>query len=329
MKGMVFVKVRFNKYVMLALLVMMVVIFTACSKQKTAEDAPVKIGMIPVVDNLPLWVAEEEGYFADAGVEVELIPFDSAVEKDSAIAAQQIDGGLGDILTLASLNGSGVPVKIIAIAQGNTAEEGIFFLLSAPGSGITEPGQLKNVEVAVSLNSVIEYVTDQMLLSQGFDQEEIKKLSIPKIPPRLEALLNGQVKAAVLPEPSASIAVLNGAQVVMDDSFENVSQSVIYFHQSALEDKEEQIKAMMRAYARAVEDIQSKPAAFNHILVEKARVHQDVLDQQEKTSFRILFSQPELPAEKHIQDVVRWMLDRDLLHEEPAYEDLVDQRVLR
>lgn len=322
---------RNSKYSKLVVLILIITVglLAGCAGQEAKQDAPIKFGVLPIIDNLPFWVAEERGYFAGEGVDVELVPFDSAMERDSAISAKQVDGALGDILALAALNGGGVPVKAVAVGQGVTAEEGRFALLSAPGSGITQPEQLKNVEVAVSLNSIIEYVTDKLLLSQGFSEEEIKKTAISKIPARLEALLTGQVKAAVLPDPPAAIAELNGANLVLDDTFENISQTIIYFRQDTLENKQEEVKALMKAYTRAVEDIQNEPGAFNHILTDKARVSRELLEQQDKTGLKIVFSKPELPAEKDIREVVQWMQKHDLLDKELTYTDLVSEEVLR
>jgi len=319
---------RYGKLVALMLIVT-VGLLTGCAGQEAKKDAPLKFGVLPIVDNLPFWVAAEKGYFAGEGVVVELVPFDSAMERDSAISAKQVDGALGDVLALAALNGGGVPARAVAVGQGVTAEEGRFALLSAPGSGITRPEQLKNVEVAVSLNSIVEYVTDKLLLGHGFSEDEIKKTAIPKIPARLEALLSGQVKAAVLPDPPAAIAELNGAGLVLDDTLENISQTVIYFRRDTLENRPEEVKALMRAYTRAVEDIQNRPQAFYDILVEKARVPRDVLEQPGKTGMKIVFSNPELPAEKDIKEVVQWMQEHNLLDKELTYSDLVSEEVLQ
>ncbi len=304
-------------------------LLTGCSDQEKEQSAPVKFGVLPIVDNLPFWVAEEKGYFADEGVKVELVPFDSAMERDSAISAKQVDGALGDILALAAMNGGGVPAKAVALGQGVTPVEGRFALLSAPGSGITKPEQLKGVEVAVSLNSIIEYVTDKLLLDQGFSQDEIKKTAIPKIPARVEALLSGQVQAAVLPDPPAAIAELKGANLVLDDTSRNISQTIIYFREDTLENKMEEVKGLMRAYTRAVEDIQAQPGAFDDILTEKARVPQEVLDQPDKTGMQVVFSLPELPAKEDIAEVVDWMLEHELLDKELTYTDLVNEEVLQ
>lgn len=319
----------YAKLTAVVLLILVAGLVAGCAGQPEEQNAKIRFGVLPIMDNLPFWVAAEKGYFAEEGVDVELVPFDSAMIRDSAISSKQVDGALGDILAVASLNNGGTAVKIVAVGQGVTAEEGRFALLSAPGSGITRPEQLKNVKIAVSLNSIIEYVTDKLLLEQGFRPEEIKKTAISKIPARLEALLSGQVQAAVLPDPPAAVAELKGANVVLDDTSKNISQTVIYFRQDTLESKLEEVKGLMKAYTRAVEDIQNQPGAFNDLLVEKARVPREVLEQPGKTGMKVIFSKPELPAEKDIREVVEWMREHDLLDRELTYSELVFEEVLR
>jgi NitT/TauT family transport system substrate-binding protein len=97
-----------------------------------SEPAKIRLGMLPIADNLPFWVAEQKGYFKDAGLNVELIDFPSALERDSAFVARQIDVGVGDLLAVAVMNNSGTGVKAVAIAQGIKPGENRFAVLSHP-----------------------------------------------------------------------------------------------------------------------------------------------------------------------------------------------------
>lgn len=313
-----------------ALLVAAAALFSAgCAGDDKSEDKTIKFGVLPIMDNLPFWVAAREGYFEDEGVDVELVPFDSAMVRDSAISSGEVDGALGDILALVALNNGGTPVKAVAVGQGVTAEEGRFALLTAPDSGLTDPGQLKNVEIAVSLNTIIEYVTDRMLQDAGLQPGEIKKTSMAKIPARLEALLNGEIKAAVLPDPPAAIAELRGANLVLDDTYDNITQTIIYFRAKTLENKPEAVKALMRAYTRAVRDIQNQPEEYHNLLVEKARVPRELLEQPGKTGLKVVFSEPVLPAEEDLREVMAWMKEHDLLDRDYSYQELVAKEVLQ
>lgn len=295
--------------------------------QTGAEQARIRLGMLPIIDNLPFWVAQEKGYFQAAGLDVELIPFPSAVERDSAFTAHKIDGAVGDLLAVAALNEAGVPVKAVSIAMGARPGESRFAVLASPTSAIHTPEQLKNVEIAMSLNSIIEYTTDKLLQHKGLKAEEIKKVSIPKMPVRLEALLKGTVKAATLPDPLATLAVIKGARIVADTLNDNVAQTVVIIHQDMLAKNLPAVKKLMAAYTQAITDIQANPYAFNQLLAEKANVPAEVLTSREHR-LPVNFSAPQLPAKKDVQDVVDWMRERNLLKKPLQYEDLVDERII-
>lgn len=309
---------------LLVLAVLLSSFFVAGCSEKPAK---VRLGMLPIIDNLPFWLAADKGYFKAEGVEVEFVSFPSAVERDSALAGGKIDGALGDLLAVALLNQGGTQVRAVAVGQGVKPEEGRFAILSAPASGITSIDQLRNVEIALSPNSIIEYVTDRLLQKGGLKPEEIKKTVIPKIPLRLEALLQGTVKAATLPDPFAAMAEVKGAHLVVDDTREDLSQTVILFRKETLDKNLVGVQRVMKAYSRAVSDLQKNPAAYNDLLVEKAGVPKDLLTARNH-GMKVVFSQPVLPAPAGVEDVIKWMVERKILSQKLNYDQLVDKRVL-
>jgi NitT/TauT family transport system substrate-binding protein len=291
------------------------------------KTAPIKLGMMPITDNLPFWVAEEKGYFAEEGLAVQLVPFPSALERDSAFVAGQIDAGVGDLLAVAAMCNGGTEVRAVAVAQGAVPGENRFGILAAPGSGITAPEQLKNVPIALSLNTINEYITDSLLTAQGLQPEEIDNTNMVKLPIRLDALLNGQVKAATLPDPFATLAEIKGAQLVVDNTENTIAQTVVIVRQETLDSNLVGMQKLMRAYARAVEDLQSDPLQYETLLSEKARVPQDVLASHEHP-LALHFSTPRLPDKDGLEKTVTWMKDHDLLQKDLNYDDLVDGRVI-
>jgi NitT/TauT family transport system substrate-binding protein len=290
-----------------------------CGKNNELNE-PLKIGVLPVEDTLPFYVAQEKGYFTDENVKVELVPFQSAVERDSAFQAGQTDGQITDLVAAALLRNAGVEHQVVMTTLGIKPGEGRFAVLAAPNSGIAVVEQLKGTEIAVSQNSVIEYVTDQLLLGQGFKPDEIKKITVPKIPVRLEMLLKNQIKAATLPDPLATYAQTQGAKVILDNSTENVSQVVLIFRKDKLTVKKEEVSGILKAYARAVKDIDANPESFRALFVEKAGVPEQIKD-----TYRVAhFSAPEVPTREQFDRVIDWMMGKELLKEELRYEDMVN-----
>jgi len=287
----------------------------------SAGRVALRIGQIPTVDGLPFWVAEAHGYYEGQGIDVELVNFRSAAERDAALQGGQIDGALADILASVTMYSNGARVHITSINLGATQEEGPIYILAAPESGITSPEQLKGVEIAISTNSMDHYVTEKLLLESGLAPDEIATISIPQIPVRFESLMSGTVKAATLPDPLASLAIARGATVVQSDSQaeRNYSQSVIIFTARALEEKEEAIRRFFTAYNKAVGDIRQSPDAYRELLAEKASLPPEIKDSWRVTAF----PDAQLPGRAEVEEVVDWLLEKGVITEKVSYDEIV------
>lgn len=297
------------------------------------NDAPpvtLKIGQMPTPDGLPFWVAEAKDYYTQQGVNVELITFKSANERDAALMGGQIDGMLTDPMGAITLYATGTPVKIVSLGLGATPQEGVFGIVSAPGSGITELSQLKGVEIANSTNTITHYVMDQLLKDAGFTDEEIQITGIPSIPIRYDALMNGQVQAALLPDPWMTLAKLDGGTVIISDAQgeRNYSQSVIAFTEQALQEKHDGIRRMLLAYNSAVADIRLNPTSdeYLQLLVDKASLPVQAKLAYASDGVAVSFAQA--PAKEDLESVITWLLEKNFIDHPLTYEELVDTSVL-
>src|SRR4030042_745695 len=73
-----------------AIVGMMFFLLVAAAGAFAAEDV-VKIGYLRIVMSLPTFVAQEKGFFAEEGLKMELIPFDSGTAIMDALLAGRID----------------------------------------------------------------------------------------------------------------------------------------------------------------------------------------------------------------------------------------------
>lgn len=285
-----------------------------------------KIAQLPVIDGLPFWVAASEGYYTQEGVEIELITFRSANERDAALQSGEVDGQMTDIMSAASLVAAGgTKLKITSVAAGATKEESPFAIVAAPGSGITKPEDLKGVEIGISNATIIDYVTDNLMKDQGFAAADIKTTSIPQINIRFESLMSGQIKAATLPEPWLSMAAdpAKGGKVILNDAKDgkaNYSASVIVFSEKALKEKSEAVKRFFVAYNRAVNDIRMNPDGFFDLLNTEGKVPAEAknLYKNVPPSFA------QAPKKEEVDSVVQWMVERKIISTPLTYEQLVD-----
>ena len=284
-------------------------------------DQKLKVGLIPVLDVLPFYVAQDQGYFTAENIEVELIPVKSAQERDALMQAGEIDGMLADLISSALLNREVIQVKVVAKARKAYPEAPQFRLLAAPGVTITGPADLVDVPIGISQNTVIEYITDRMVEAWGLPADQITIEEVSAIPTRFELLVAGQLKAALLPDPLASAAIAAGATSIVDDAdYPQFAQSVLSFSRTAVENKPETVKAFLRAWNKAVDDINQNPDKFRDVLIEKTRVPESVQGTYQMPPF----PKNEITSAGEWDDVVLWLQEKGLLEQPVPYAEAVD-----
>jgi NitT/TauT family transport system substrate-binding protein len=128
---------------------------------------------------------------------------------------------------------------------------------------------LKGVEIGISQATVIEYITYRLLVDAGLQPSDVKTTNVIKIADRMQLLGSGQLKAATLPEPLATLAEQQGAvRLVPDARNPDHSNSVISFAAQALKDKPQTVRKFLAAYEKGVSDINADPTQWQPLLNE-------------------------------------------------------------
>lgn len=309
----------------LVLFAPLMLLLSACGSTPPADTTAARIAVIPVIDTLPMFVAESEGLYAKHGVQVELIPVASAPERDQLLQAGQADGTLNELLSVMFFNRETVQMQ--AVRYGHMASEGAghFFVLASGQSGITDIEQLKGVEIGISQGTIIEYVTDRLLEAEGFTSADIQYVAVPKIPDRMALLVSGELKAAVMPDPLGGLAVQQGAVIVLDDSsYPLLGASVISFRKEFIDQHPGAVKAFLAAIEEAVGLINSDPSRFSALLVEKKIVPQPLANSYIVPKFPL----KGVPSQDEWDDVLAWAKSQGLLTSDISYPDSVNSSFL-
>ncbi len=304
------------------LVVTLAAVLTGCvTVPVKPEDTKLKVALIPVLDVIPVFIAEQNGYFAEQGIQVEGVPVKSAQERDVLMQTGQVDGMLTDLISNGLLDKESPKVKAVYTARRSYPTAPVFRILAGPSSGITAPADLKGVPIGISQNTVIEYLTDRMLEAEGLSGDDIAVQEVSAIPVRFEQLMNGNLEAATLPDPLAQGAIAAGAKPVVDDSkYPQFSQSVLSFSTDALKNKPNTVRKFLVAWEKAVQELNAHPEKYQGLLIEKGRVPESIRDSYTMPPF------PErgVPSEAEVADVVRWLRDKGLISRDIPYADMVD-----
>ena len=324
-----------KKVIVGLLILMLMVLGVGCTKvgeNKADTKAPitkkepisVKIGTLPTEDTLPIYVAQLKNLFKDKGIDVKIIVFNSAQERDAALQAGQIDGFMGDMVAAAALEQGGVPISIVSILLGAQPSEGRIGIVASPKSTIKAVTDLKGVPIAISSYTIIDYVVDGILTGNGFTDADIKKVEIKKIPVRLEALMSGQAQAAALPDPLLAFAEMQGAHLIVDDTKgANLSQTVLLFREDFLAGHKDAIKDMLGVINEGVKLVNKEPNAYRDLLVKKAKLPKPIAETYAINTYPAV----QLPEKADVERLIGWMVKKNIIKASLTYDDLVDQEV--
>ena len=298
------------------------IILLLCLPHASFGKDVLRFGILPVVDTLPLLVGQDAGTFSDQGIDLEVVSFQSALERDAALQAGKIDGYFGDIVNTLLLIQSGQPVKILTTAFHTHPDHRMFGIAAAPDSGIKSMDQLKGKDIAISRATIIEYVLDALLRSLDLPGDYMTKQEIKKMPIRLQMLLSSQISAALLPEPLLTLAESKGAHVIKNDRELDASLTVLAMDMTRVADKPDLPERFLKAYGAAVARINRNPEAFKETMVKRTRFPMPVKD-----LYRVpVFPETAPPAKKDITATQHWLMQNGLLRAKISYSQVVFQK---
>ncbi len=296
---------------------------SACSDEPSASEAagsPVRIGTMPTEDILPLWIAEQDGLFADAGVEAEVITFDSAQSLSAALTAGEVDMAMTDIMRAVKLCESGTPVVMEWVTLGETVDQGRFGVLApadAPYSTLEEMAAYaasgdapEGFGVGVGANTVPEYVFDMLCEEAGLEAGAIPAVEVASLPERYGLVASGNLGGAALPASLLTLGEASGLKLLADDTAgENLSQSVMVARATFAEEHPEEVLAVAEAWDAAVASCAADPDAYRGLLAEKANVNASIADSYPISDYPQAEESHEMkrPTLAMVQPVLAWM----------------------
>src|ERR1700682_3646542 len=166
-----------------------------------------KVGVLRLSSSAPVFIAQDKGYFREAGLEIELKFFDAAQPIAVATTSGDIDFGITAFTAgLYNLAGKGT-LKVIG---GMSREKAGFPLIgyfasnSAYAAGLKTPKDLAGKRIAVTqTGSSFHYSLGLLADKYGFKLSDVKVLPLQSLSNAAAALKGETVDAALLPVSTA------------------------------------------------------------------------------------------------------------------------------
>ncbi len=178
------------------------VLLVLCAAVQTASAAdPVRLGLLQTLSPAPFYIAQERGYFRDAGLDVTFRFFQAAQPIAAAAVSGDIDVGVtaltGGFFALA---GKGALKVIGGGLHEEKGYEGSAILVSTKAyeAGLTAPAKLAGHSFAITqYGSSFHYMAGRIAEASGFDVKSLTLRPVQQVANMVAAVRSGQVDATI------------------------------------------------------------------------------------------------------------------------------------
>jgi len=280
---------------------------TSCQGGDPGPLTSLRIGTTKSEVNLLILIAQDQGYFADNGLEVihEIYP--------SGVAA--LDGLLDDEVDLATGSEFAFVGQVLAQKDvrsiGAISRSSIEYLVGRVDRGIHELGDLKGKTIGVPLGSRPEFALDRFLYFRGIEESDVTLVDVP-VNQSVEALVGGRVDAVAAWQPYIDqIQEQMGDQVVSWSAQEDQpSYTLVMCQGEWAGDNQKSIARFLQSLVQAESYGVNHPEAVRALMQEKLNYDADyVASVWPDYRFSVLLDQTLVVA---MEDQARWIISHNL-----------------
>ncbi|WRS27165.1 ABC transporter substrate-binding protein [Oscillospiraceae bacterium MB08-C2-2] len=251
---------------------------TTPASSGSAESAPaapvasgekLKVGMMPYTVNVPAQYALDQGWFAEAGLDVEFVMFPNGTPMNESLAAKQIDMGVaGTAAVFSMVNG----ISTLVYETNTAGGMGLYVRADSPlaqvkGQIADKPDVLgsadtiRGIKVLGALGTVSQYTTIKYAELFGVKESEFEQIHM-EFAQALQAFLAGEGDAISVPPPFSFQAAESGA--VRAVSFEEAAgltmKDGIIARKDVLADRRDDVVKFVQVYEKACDAFVKDPA---------------------------------------------------------------------
>lgn len=247
-------------------------------KQDTAPKlVRLKVVAEPFLTYAPLFIAQDEGFFAQQGLEVEFVKFDRTSEAVATLINGDVDVA-GGLLNAGFLNAIARGARIRVVAnKGYYGPSPCEYSAVVVRPELVRDSQLataahwRKYRVKVNRMGLSGFAAEKLFKTLGLtlDDLEIHDLPEPMVP---DALAHGAIDAAFISEPWLTRSTATGAAVIWQSLQPAVSEAdmaLLFFGHNLLDTSPEIGKRFIVAYLQGVRQYKQGKTGRNLQIISK------------------------------------------------------------
>ena len=310
------------------ILALLAAIMSGCTKEE-AKPVHLKVVTLPYLPYLTFYIAQEEGYFAEQGLDIEFVNFSSVTQALPLLVTADLDVATGSVgAGVFNAIAQNMNIRIVAGSQYVDPVEGNVALmvrkdLYDSGELDTVP-EIKGKQVAMSCTACIyDFALAKILENEGLTLSDIKtaRMSPQDI---VAAFANKSLEAAAVGSLQQGQLITGGYGVNLETFSEllpGFQYGFMMFGPSLLKDNPEVGKKFVVAYLKAARQYMQGKTERNLEIAQK------YFEMDRETLIRSSWSPVSTDGRVHAQDVLDfqdWAYKNGLVDKEVAAEQLLD-----
>ena len=269
-------------------------------KQQREDSAALKVAVLPTLDCLPIYLAEDHEMF-DTVADIRLKQFTAQMDVDTALLNDRVELGVTDLVRAERM------MKQDSLIEYLTATNAYWQLISNRVARITDLKHLDDKMLAMTRYSVTDLLGDLAVDSAKLKPERVFRIQINDVNVRLKMLENNEMDALLMTEPQAAQARLLKHKVLLDTRKQDMQMGAIVMRSKVLAERNRkvQMKVFIKGYNAAVDSINHYGISHYRDLVMKyCKVKREAVDTIPKN---LKFSHIKKPREKDIEQARKWL----------------------
>lgn len=216
----------------------------------------------------PLYLAQEKGFFKEAGIDAELIVLTGLAERNSALKAGRIDALAAPVDYFVLSAGNNLTATIVMAIDESNGADGI-----VATSNIRTVADLRGKRVAFQRGLPSEFFLRALLQQNGLTLKDVNPVDMETAQAGA-AFISKQVDAAVVWEPWLTKASQEGHGHILASSkdYPNLIVDCLAFNQGVVSRSPQDVQSIVNAVLRAVSYAKAHPQEANAIMAPNFQV---------------------------------------------------------
>ena len=263
------------------------------------DSAALKIAVMPTLDCLPFYLAEDHDLF-DMAVDIRLKHFTAQMDVDTAMMNRRVELAVTDLVRAERM------IKQDSAIGYLTATNAYWQLITNRIARMTQLKHLEDKMLAMTRYSVTDMLGDLAVDSAKLKPEFVFRIQINDVNIRLKMLENNEMDALLMTEPQAAQARLLKHKVLLDTRSLDMKMGAVVMRNKEMNEKnrKRQLDVMIKGYNDACDSINKNGvAAYSDLVMKYCKVKKNTVESLKD----IKFEKISVPRQQDIECARKWL----------------------